>query len=93
MPGLSVSTTWYVERTNARPRLAKRCLFSKVCRDQSYMPLSEHARPANENHVPQDGRFEFVYGLGETKGPMMKDGKRYVMEARDSLAADPQDSA
>lgn len=67
-------------------------VYHTVCRDQSYMPLSEHQLPANENHIPQEGRFEFIYGLGEVKGPMMKDGKRYIMEARDSLGADPQDT-
>ncbi|MCO5589851.1 hypothetical protein L7F22_043820 [Adiantum nelumboides] len=67
-------------------------VYHTVCRDQSYMPLSEHQLPANQNHVPQKGRFEFIYGLGEVKGPMMKDGKRYIMEARDSLGADPQDT-
>ncbi|UZJ56955.1 hypothetical protein CBS101457_006275 [Exobasidium rhododendri] len=64
-------------------------VFHQVCREQSYMPFSEFARPANDNHVPQKERFEYVYGLGESKGPMMKDGKRYHMDARDSLAADP----
>jgi alpha-glucosidase len=67
-------------------------VYHQVCRQQSYMPLSEHALSANENHVSQKERFEFVYGLGESKGSMMKDGKRYLMDARDSLAADPQET-
>lgn len=67
-------------------------VFHQVCREQSYVPLSEHARPANENNIFNEDRYEFIYGLGESKGPMMKDGKRYLVDARDSLAADPQDT-
>lgn len=68
-------------------------VFHQVCRQQSYVPLSEHDRSANENNlVPDEKRFEFIYGLGESKGSILKDGKRYFIDARDSLAADPQDT-
>lgn len=65
--------------------------IGQVCRD-SYMPLSEHVKSANNTHPAEADTKEFVYGLGETKGPMMKGGKRYIIEGRDSLGADPEES-
>jgi alpha-glucosidase len=60
---------------------------------QGYMPRSEMERSANDNHLaPHPLREEFVYGLGETKGPMMKTGKRYVVDARDSLSYDVEET-
>ena len=60
---------------------------------EGYVPLDEHHRSANENHLPpHDNTTEFLYGLGETKGPMLKTGKRYVLDARDSLAYDVEET-
>lgn len=33
-------------------------------------------------------RNEFIYGLGESRGPLIKNGKRFRMEARDALGFD-----
>ncbi|CEH11850.1 alpha-glucosidase [Ceraceosorus bombacis] len=65
--------------------------FHYVCRE-SYMPPCEEAQSANTNHPAHPAQNEFIYGLGETKGPMMKAGKRYIIEGRDSLAADPEET-
>ncbi|KDN51434.1 glycoside hydrolase family 31 protein [Tilletiaria anomala UBC 951] len=60
---------------------------------EGYKPLSEHHRSANDNHLqPHDDTTEFLYGLGETKGPMLKTGKRYILDARDSLAYDVEET-
>ena len=42
----------------------------------------------NGHHTPN--RTEFVYGLGETKGGLMKAGYRYTIDSRDSLGYDPE---
>lgn len=33
---------------------------------------------------------EFVYGLGETTGPLLKASRKYTLEPKDSLGYDPQ---
>ncbi len=60
---------------------------------EAYMPLSEHHRSANDNHLPPHPQTsEFIYGLGETKGPMLKTGKRFIIDARDSLGYDVEET-
>lgn len=59
---------------------------------EPYMPHSEYQPSANANHPAHPGQTEFVYGLGETKGPLMKTGKRYIIEGRDSLGYDSEES-
>ncbi|CAK5265429.1 unnamed protein product [Mycena citricolor] len=50
--------------------------------------------PVTEDQYTCDGPFvhpdvnEYVYGLGESRGPMNKVGKKFVMEGRDSLSYD-----
>lgn len=52
-------------------------------RGQSYIPQNEHEEEDTVNR-----RF-YTYGLGETHGGLDKTGKRYTIDGRDSLAADP----
>lgn len=52
---------------------------------EGYMPTDEHTGAANS-------ATKYIYGLGEAKGPMNKVGKRYIIDGRDSLAADPQET-
>ncbi|PWN52271.1 hypothetical protein IE53DRAFT_312426, partial [Violaceomyces palustris] len=81
-------------------------MFHHLARD-SYLTDSEHSgKPSaealglsSELSSKQDGHDEeeredreFVYGLGEVKGGMMKVGKRYTLEARDSLGYDPEET-
>lgn len=55
---------------------------------EGYMPSSEHEHDA----AVRPSKRKYIYGLGETKGPLEKLGKRYVIDGRDSLAADPEET-
>ncbi|KAJ7071961.1 glycosyl hydrolases family 31-domain-containing protein [Mycena amicta] len=50
--------------------------------------------PASEDEFTTDGPFvhekrnEFIYGLGESRGSLMKAGKKFIMEGRDALSYD-----
>ncbi|KAF7305934.1 Glycosyl hydrolases family 31-domain-containing protein [Mycena chlorophos] len=50
--------------------------------------------PVSEDEFTTDGPFvhgkrnEFVYGLGESRGSIMKAGKKFTMEGRDALSYD-----
>jgi alpha-glucosidase len=55
-----------------------------------YLPKSEDEGSA---YVKKPGeslydREEFIYGLGESRGPLLKGGKKFTMEGRDALAYD-----
>ncbi|KAJ7782318.1 glycosyl hydrolases family 31-domain-containing protein [Mycena maculata] len=54
---------------------------------ENYLPTSEDEFTSTEPYVHED-RNEFVYGLGESRGSLMKAGKKFVMEGRDALSYD-----
>lgn len=51
------------------------------------MPTSEDEFTSTEPYVHTE-RNEFVYGLGESRGSLMKAGKKFIMEGRDALSYD-----
>ncbi|PRP78004.1 polyamine transporter 3, partial [Planoprotostelium fungivorum] len=66
-------------------------MYHRIFRD-SYITTDEHQKTVNHNHPHPPSQVEFVYGLGETKGGLMKGGKRYTIDSRDSLGYDPEET-
>ncbi|KAJ1304276.1 hypothetical protein OPQ81_005436 [Rhizoctonia solani] len=62
---------------------------------EDWFPVSEHepspASPLGENDEPfvSDRRNEFVYGLGEASGGILRTGRKFTLEARDSAGYNP----
>ncbi|KAJ7217663.1 glycosyl hydrolases family 31-domain-containing protein, partial [Mycena pura] len=56
---------------------------------ENYLPTSEDEFTTKGPYV-HDKRNEFVYGLGESRGSLMKAGKKFTMEGRDALSYDWQ---
>ncbi|KAJ7121284.1 glycosyl hydrolases family 31-domain-containing protein [Mycena crocata] len=54
---------------------------------ENYLPTSEDEFTSTEPYL-HDERNEFVYGLGESRGSLMKAGKKFTMEGRDALSYD-----
>ncbi|KAJ7141312.1 glycosyl hydrolases family 31-domain-containing protein [Mycena epipterygia] len=54
---------------------------------ENYLPTSEDEFTSTEPYVHPE-RNEFVYGLGESRGSLMKAGKKFTMEGRDALSYD-----
>ncbi|KAJ7091907.1 glycosyl hydrolases family 31-domain-containing protein [Mycena belliarum] len=54
---------------------------------ENYLPTSEDEFTSTEPYV-HSNRNEFVYGLGESRGRLMKGGKKFIMEGRDALSYD-----
>ncbi|KAJ7267606.1 glycosyl hydrolases family 31-domain-containing protein [Mycena haematopus] len=52
-----------------------------------YLPTSEDEFTSTEPYVHPE-RNEFVYGLGESRGSLVKNGKKFTLEGRDSLSYD-----
>ncbi|KAF8199901.1 glycosyl hydrolases family 31-domain-containing protein [Mycena galopus ATCC 62051] len=52
-----------------------------------YLPTSEDEFTSTEPYVHQD-RNEFVYGLGESRGSLVKNGKKFTLQGRDALSYD-----
>lgn len=52
------------------------------------MPLG-----ANEEPFVNDRRNEFVYGLGESRGGILRNGRRFTLEARDGAGYDWESGA
>ncbi|CAE6422966.1 unnamed protein product [Rhizoctonia solani] len=61
---------------------------------EDWFPVSEHepspACPLGPNDEPfvDDRRSEFVYGLGETVGGVLRTGRKFTLEARDGAGYD-----
>jgi hypothetical protein len=54
-----------------------------------HLPLSEDEfTTAGPRPVLHPERNEFIYGLGESRGHLVKNGKRFTMEGRDALSYD-----
>ncbi|KAJ6625766.1 glycosyl hydrolases family 31-domain-containing protein [Mycena sp. CBHHK59/15] len=54
---------------------------------ENYLPTSEDEFTSPTPYV-HENRNEFVYGLGESRGSLMKAGKVFTMEGRDALSYD-----
>ncbi|KAJ7495980.1 glycosyl hydrolases family 31-domain-containing protein [Mycena galericulata] len=54
---------------------------------ENYLPTSEDEFTSTEPYLHAE-RNEFVYGLGESRGSLMKAGKKFTMEGRDALSYD-----
>ncbi|KAF7376546.1 Glycosyl hydrolases family 31-domain-containing protein [Mycena sanguinolenta] len=52
-----------------------------------YLPTSEDEFTSTEPYVHPE-RNEFIYGLGESRGSLLKNGKKFTLEGRDSLSYD-----
>jgi alpha-glucosidase len=58
-----------------------------------HFPTSEDDFTPSPKFPVSAGRYEFIYGLGETGGTMLKEPRKYTMSANDSLAYDWQHGA
>ncbi|KAJ7485732.1 glycosyl hydrolases family 31-domain-containing protein [Mycena latifolia] len=52
-----------------------------------YLPTSEDEFTTTEPYLHPE-RNEYVYGLGESRGSLMKAGKKFIMEGRDAVSYD-----
>ncbi|CAE6538194.1 unnamed protein product [Rhizoctonia solani] len=60
---------------------------------EEWLPVSEHEKPAsplgpNDEPFVNDRRNEFVYGLGEISGGILRTARRFTLEARDGAGYD-----
>lgn len=61
---------------------------------EDWLPVSEHepspASPLGSNDDPfvNDRRNEFVYGLGEASGGILRTARKFTLEARDGAGYD-----
>ncbi|KAJ6494934.1 glycosyl hydrolases family 31-domain-containing protein [Mycena vulgaris] len=54
---------------------------------ENHLPTSEDEFTSTGSYVHVE-RNEFVYGLGESRGSLMKGGKKFTMQGRDALSYD-----
>ncbi|KAJ7761077.1 glycosyl hydrolases family 31-domain-containing protein [Mycena metata] len=54
---------------------------------ENYVPTSEDEFTSTEPYLHPE-RNEFVYGLGESRGSLMKAGKKFIIEGRDAMSYD-----
>lgn len=73
---LTGALTHYVERETYKPIIEEE--------DSPYVKTPRDMQKI----LSYKSRSEFIYGVGESKGPIVKGGKKFTMEARDAMGYD-----